>query len=78
MPGDFVKSLDAFIQNEGATSSEPAFCTGWLLICEWTDGDGGTWLEEHRRADLTDWKRLGILYYVTDTPGIGVDTDDDE
>jgi len=69
--------VDEVIHSVGSATSEVAVCTSWILLTEWTDGNGGMWLEEYRTTGIAPWKREGILNYVltTDVP-IEADTDD--
>jgi hypothetical protein len=74
---DFSEQVDHLINEMGAVAQDGAFCTSWLLVTEWTDGNGVSWLEEHRTSEMPPWKRLGLLYYVLDTDGEKVDDFDD-
>ena len=52
----------------GATISDNAVCVSWILVTEWTDGEGNNWLEEHRTAQMPPWKRQGILWHILEEP----------
>lgn len=75
---DFPTQVHNLINELGATTDERAVCTSWILITEWTNGDGQVWLEEHRTVEMPAWRRLGILWYVIEAPSIGVDGDDED
>lgn len=65
---DFAKQIDQLIQDQGAVLAKVSVCSSWILVTEWVDGEGNTWLEEHRTSDLPAWRRQGILSYVLETP----------
>jgi len=58
------EQVDQIIRASGASRTEAAVCTTWILVTEWVDDQGSVWLEENRTVDLPAWRRNGILNYV--------------
>jgi len=75
---DFPEQVNRLINEHGATVEGASVCSSWILIAEWVDGDGHTWLEEHRTYEMPPWKRQGILTYVLNEPVIEYETDEDD
>jgi hypothetical protein len=58
------KKIQQVIETSPSARTDGGICTAWILVTEWVDADGSTWLEENRTAELPAWRRLGILNYV--------------
>lgn len=67
---DLASQIEQLIKDQGTVLDKPSVCTAWILVTEWVDSEGNTWLEEHRTAEIPVWRRQGILAYVLDTPAV--------
>ena len=60
---------------------DPAICTGWVLVAEWTDGTtDGFWTTVFTDDQNPDWRQKGLLHHAIDTWGednLYDDEDDD-
>lgn len=63
-----TEQVDQLIKASGATRSETAVPTCWILVTEWVGDDGSVWLEEYRTVELPPWRREGILNYIVTQP----------
>ena len=49
---------------------EPAICTGWVLVSEWTDGTAkGFWTVVFADDQNPDWRQKGLVHHALDTWG---------
>jgi hypothetical protein len=49
---------------------EPAICTGWVLVSEWTGGtDSDYWTVVFADDQQPDWRQKGLLHHAIDTWG---------
>lgn len=47
---------------------EPAICTGWVLVSEWTGGgDKDYWTLTLADDQQPDWRQLGLLHHAIKT-----------
>lgn len=45
-----------------APRGEDALLTGWVLVAEWVDHDGGRWLSKAHAASTPSWTADGMLH----------------
>jgi hypothetical protein len=58
---------------------DPAICTGWVLVAEWTDGTAdGFWTTTFADDQNPDWRQKGLLHHAVETWGEENLYDDDE
>jgi hypothetical protein len=58
---------------------EPAICTGWVLVSEWTDGTAkGFWTVVFADDQNPDWRQKGLVHHALDTWGEDDLYDDNE
>jgi len=55
------RKLDEVIRQSSGSVSPIAICTDWIVVAEFSDGDGHLWLESYQSENLSSWKRRGIL-----------------
>ncbi len=63
------KTLHEAIQATADTSEDLSggVLVGWVMVCEWVDGEGNRWLSDLEGSDggdaaLTTWQRQGYLF----------------
>jgi hypothetical protein len=44
----------------GLDEGKAAVLTGWVVVAEWMDEDGGKWLAKCHSASLTTWTAAGF------------------
>lgn len=61
---------DAIAANSGHVqdASGGAILTGWVVISEWMDKDGGRYLAHCRAASTTAWTARGMMHDVLYRP----------
>lgn len=59
------RRLDSVIRSSSSSDSEIAICTDWVLVAEFTDGEGHLWLESWKSENLSTWKRRGMMDTIT-------------
>lgn len=64
MPKNLADRLEREIREDAKTRDRVTVLTSMIVICEFVDGDGRTWLEEHRNEAVPPWRRNGILQYI--------------
>ena len=58
---------------------DPAICTGWVLVAEWTDGTAdGFWTTTLADDQQPDWRQKGLLHHALETWGEDNLFDDDD
>jgi hypothetical protein len=45
-----------------AHAPEDRILVGWVVVCDWADGDGDRWLEVAHSEGMPTWQRDGMLY----------------
>lgn len=72
------EQVDQLIRSSGASRTETAVCTTWILVTEWVDDHGSVWLEENRTVDLPAWRRNGILNYILTEEDVEYEQNEEE
>ncbi len=60
----------------GMEEGKSAVLTGWAVVAEWMDEDGGKWLTKCHSASLTTWTAAGFHHEALN--GYWPTTEDDE
>lgn len=72
-------TIDDLIAQVGRQQNpKPMLCTGWVLVCEWFDGEGysiGTYTDE----ESPEWRHSGLLTWAANNfEGEWEDADDQQ
>jgi hypothetical protein len=62
-PNEFPTIQDFITQFGRRELEEPALCTSWILVCEWSNGEN-YWISTIADEDSPSWRHDGLLNHA--------------